>query len=165
MIFTNIHITLNSVDEIPLEKRVTISSLPERIISGPGSTVNMTCTFHGVDLRNFAVKWSVNGTVLESQPSSIRSHFTLFAVDNSSVLQIRSGSQRLSGDYKCFLQNYPLISSSSNVTFTPGMILIIVFFSLKTDVSNCLHDTGCSYYIIVYRLPRSSFEGRVRCWS
>ena len=102
---------------------MTISSLPERIISGPGSTVNMTCTFHGLDLHNFAVKWSVNGTVLESQPSSIRSHFTLFAVDNSSVLQIRRGSPHLSGDYKCFIQNHPLISSSSNVTFTPGMLL------------------------------------------
>ena len=104
---------------------MTISSLPERIISGPGSTVNMTCTFHGVDLRNFTVKWSVNGTVLESQPSSIRSHFILFAVDNSSVLQIRRGSPHLSGDYKCFIQNHPSIFSSSNVTFTPGMLLIV----------------------------------------
>ena len=102
---------------------MTISSPPERIISGPGSTVNMTCTFHGVDLRNYIVKWSINGTDLESQPSSISSHFTLFAVDNSSVLQIRRGSPHLSGDYKCFIQNHPLISSSSNVTFTPGMLL------------------------------------------
>ena len=142
--FTNIHITPNSVDEIPLEKLVTISDLPERIISGPGSTVNITCTFHGVDLRNFAVKWGVNGTVLESQSSSIRSHFTLFAVDNSSVLQIRRGSPHLSGDYKCFLQNHPLIFSRSNVTFTPGMLIIIISSFCQTDVSNCLHDTGSS---------------------
>ena len=124
---------------------MTISSLPERIISGPGSTVNMTCTFHGVDLRNFTVKWSVNGTVLESQPSSIRSHFTLFAVDNSSVLQIRRGSPHLSGDYKCLIQNHPSIFSSSNVTFTPGMLLIVFSGFDKFHVSNyCLHDTGSS---------------------
>ena len=84
----------------------------------------MTCTFHGVDLQNFTVKWSINGTLLESQASFIKSHFTLFTVDNSSVLQIRRGSSLLSGAYQCSLQNHSLISASSNVTFAQGKIFV-----------------------------------------
>ena len=116
---------LSSVDEVYLEKIVKISNLPKRIVSGPGSTVNMTCTFHGIDIRNFTVKWSINGTLLEFLPSSIRSHFTLLAVDNSRVLQIRKGISTLSGAYKCFFQNHPLISARSNVIFTRGKLMHI----------------------------------------
>ena len=105
---------------------MTISNLPKKIVSGPGSTVNLTCTFYGITLRNFTVKWSINGTLLEFLPSSIRSHFTLLAVDkNSHVLQIRKGISILSGAYKCFIQNHPIISARSNVIFTPGKLMHI----------------------------------------
>jgi hypothetical protein len=107
-------------DEVPFEDRVTITNLPQNAQYGPGSTTNLTCTFHKVNLPKFVVKWSINGTAVEDLPSSIKTHVTIFQDNNSSVLQVKRVSSHLSGIYKCFLESYPGIAASSNVTIEPG---------------------------------------------
>ena len=120
VLFLYISFVFAGADEVPFEDRVTITNLPQNAQYGPGSTTNLTCTFHKVNLPKFVVKWSINGTAVEDLPSSIKTHVTIFQDNNSSVLQVKRVSSHLSGIYKCFLESYPGIAASSNVTIEPG---------------------------------------------
>ena len=110
------------IDEVPIEERVTITNLPRNVTYGPGSIVNLTCTFHEVNLAmpKFVIKWSINGTAVKDLSSSIKTHITILQDNNSSVLQVKRAFSRLSGIYKCFLKSHPGIAASSNVTIGPG---------------------------------------------
>ena len=99
---------------------MTITNLPQNAQYGPGSTINLTCTFHDINLPKFVVKWSINGTAVEDLSSIKTTHLTIFQDNNSSVLQVKRAFSRLSGIYKCFLQSHPGIAASSNVTIGPG---------------------------------------------
>ena len=108
-----------------LEARVQVSVSPSNIVVGTGGAASIRCSFTGLDLRDYNVRWRVNKSDLSLNETLMNSYLTR-REGNNEVLIFRKSVWSLSGNYSCELVEYSTIRSPNvSVSIEPGMASMV----------------------------------------
>ena len=138
-----------------------MSVSPSSIVEGTGGDTRIRCSFTGLNLADYNVRWRVNESDLSLNETLMQNYLTR-REGNTEVLIFRKSVWSLSGSYSCELMEYSTIRSFDvSVSIEPGMASIVYKTATNTlgAVRHPHTSSSCRPCNIIVGIVRSMYDG------